>query len=736
VLTLRLDELYADYLRSPRRRKLALCCCWPGEALSRCAGTARFSVQLAAAAAASAAPWVLAAVEAATMVLVYFLTVPNALGRRQGWEPYAYSTAVGDLVLLSLARAVAVLATYALRPWLLYSRPYLLTTAAYAAVAIPFAAAKIRAIKRGACPHSRAAPLVAVCALAVAFSAAHVVAAQGVVAWARRRWLLGLASPAARPQAEQSWLAASAAAEAGGDGDGGGGGGGGGGGAQPDVAPEALADPDSLFLDDDPPQGPRLRVHYKIALPQGAAAVPGPGLDVMAWWTCDALTYPSAAVVLIHAFGGGVHSWRLVMQAVADAAGVGVVAFDRPGFGLTSRPPLPPPGAPAAASPYSLASHAALAARLAAHLGLRRVVFVGAEDGALVALMAAAALLRSDPAAAAAGSPGGRPIPPGGPAAPGTPPPSASSLGGSLDLGWMGSAVSPASRKSLLTKLLHGEWESAEAAPSGLAGAAGPQPGGGGAGAGAAPGEPQSDLEADVEVGATGEEEEAQEPWAPLPPHTHARARSPAPAGAAEPEGAGPGPGGAAPQPRPGGSLPLPLPLPLLAVSVAGLALLHPDLSGRCGSRLLRVLAGSSLGRRVLRDLLGSELGSVADRAAWADEEALTPEVLALYRRPLRCAGWDGGLLGVSRAAAAGRPAGELAALLAEVCAGGRLPVAVVTGEADRAAPPAAAAALARRLRGCGARAEVLPRCGRVSHEERPAALAAALARLAVEALR
>ncbi|CAA6660810.1 unnamed protein product [Spirodela intermedia] len=44
------------------------------------------------------------------------------------------------------------------------------------------------------------------------------------------------------------------------------------------------------------------------------------------------------AVVLVHGFGGGVFAWRHVMGVLARLVGCNVVAFDRPGWGLTSRP--------------------------------------------------------------------------------------------------------------------------------------------------------------------------------------------------------------------------------------------------------------------------------------------------------------------------------------------------------------------------------------------------------------
>lgn len=42
-------------------------------------------------------------------------------------------------------------------------------------------------------------------------------------------------------------------------------------------------------------------------------------------------------IVLVHGFGGGVFSWRHVMGMLARQVGCTVAAFDRPGWGLTSR---------------------------------------------------------------------------------------------------------------------------------------------------------------------------------------------------------------------------------------------------------------------------------------------------------------------------------------------------------------------------------------------------------------
>jgi pimeloyl-ACP methyl ester carboxylesterase len=97
----------------------------------------------------------------------------------------------------------------------------------------------------------------------------------------------------------------------------------------------------------------------------------------------------ATAVILIHSGGGGAFSWRHVMAQLAEHCGVRVVAFDRPGFGLTSRPP-PPPAGSGRPDPYAPAAQALLVLQLCGALGVRRAVLVAHGDGCLIAVMAAA----------------------------------------------------------------------------------------------------------------------------------------------------------------------------------------------------------------------------------------------------------------------------------------------------------------------------------------------------------
>lgn len=122
-------------------------------------------------------------------------------------------------------------------------------------------------------------------------------------------------------------------------------------------APEALADPDGRFVELE-----GIKVHYK-AFGEGAAPV-----------------------ILLHGFGASVFSWRLVMEPLAMDRKV--VAFDRPGFGLTERAL---PGEWEGASPYGAQAQAALTVALMDELGIQQAVLVGHSVGGVVAALVAEA---------------------------------------------------------------------------------------------------------------------------------------------------------------------------------------------------------------------------------------------------------------------------------------------------------------------------------------------------------
>lgn len=94
-------------------------------------------------------------------------------------------------------------------------------------------------------------------------------------------------------------------------------------------------------------------------------------------------------IVLVHGFGGGVFSWRHVMGVLARQVGCTVAAFDRPGWGLTSRPRREDWEDKEMPNPYKLESQVDLLLSFCSEMGFSSVVLVGHDDGGLLSLMAA-----------------------------------------------------------------------------------------------------------------------------------------------------------------------------------------------------------------------------------------------------------------------------------------------------------------------------------------------------------
>ncbi|KAF5466696.1 hypothetical protein F2P56_016601 [Juglans regia] len=94
-------------------------------------------------------------------------------------------------------------------------------------------------------------------------------------------------------------------------------------------------------------------------------------------------------IVLVHGFGGGVFSWRHVMGVLARQVGCTVAAFDRPGWGLTSRPRREGWEEKELPNPFQLESQVDLLISFCSEMGFSSVVLVGHDDGGLLALKAA-----------------------------------------------------------------------------------------------------------------------------------------------------------------------------------------------------------------------------------------------------------------------------------------------------------------------------------------------------------
>lgn len=118
-----------------------------------------------------------------------------------------------------------------------------------------------------------------------------------------------------------------------------------------------LAEPDSRFIEID-----GIHVHYKRI---------GAGEPV---------------IILLHGFGASVFSWREVMAPLAKHATV--LAYDRPGFGLTQRLM---PGEWKCENPYSAQAQVAILIGLMDELGIEKAILIGHSAGGTVALASAQA---------------------------------------------------------------------------------------------------------------------------------------------------------------------------------------------------------------------------------------------------------------------------------------------------------------------------------------------------------
>lgn len=118
---------------------------------------------------------------------------------------------------------------------------------------------------------------------------------------------------------------------------------------------------------------------------------------------------------------------------------------------------------------------------------------------------------------------------------------------------------------------------------------------------------------------------------------------------------------------------------PLPSITAMGLALLHPTSmeDGEVGSPFSRLLSNSRwalicslcalrsfwrvgvvktteneyvlyrLGRRMLVRMLRTDIGEVSNRGAWVNPSLATPDIMQLYKAPLRLHGWANAIMEV-----------------------------------------------------------------------------------------
>ncbi|KAF6152795.1 hypothetical protein GIB67_004624, partial [Kingdonia uniflora] len=90
----------------------------------------------------------------------------------------------------------------------------------------------------------------------------------------------------------------------------------------------------------------------------------------------------NVGIVLVHGLGGGVFSWRHVMGVLARQVGCEVVAFDRPGWGLTSPSRKNDWEENQLPNPYKLETQVDLLLSFCLEMGFSSVVLIGHDDGA------------------------------------------------------------------------------------------------------------------------------------------------------------------------------------------------------------------------------------------------------------------------------------------------------------------------------------------------------------------
>eukprot|EP00471_Norrisiella_sphaerica_P002707 CAMPEP_0184492420 /NCGR_PEP_ID=MMETSP0113_2-20130426/23179_1 /TAXON_ID=91329 /ORGANISM="Norrisiella sphaerica, Strain BC52" /LENGTH=366 /DNA_ID=CAMNT_0026877213 /DNA_START=574 /DNA_END=1674 /DNA_ORIENTATION=+ len=126
------------------------------------------------------------------------------------------------------------------------------------------------------------------------------------------------------------------------------------------IPPRTLADKYSKFIDFD-----GLCVHYRHFEAKGSRR---------------------PALVLLHGFGGSVFSWKKAWGDLTSKSKRSVLAFDLPGFGLTSRPTE----GEWEHNPYTQRYSLMLLFKLMDSLGIERATFIGHGSGGALSVLAGA----------------------------------------------------------------------------------------------------------------------------------------------------------------------------------------------------------------------------------------------------------------------------------------------------------------------------------------------------------
>lgn len=140
------------------------------------------------------------------------------------------------------------------------------------------------------------------------------------------------------------------------------------------LEPALLADPDSCFC-----EFKGVQIHHKICDAEPRNLSGGEGSGSQSLYPSKRLNFP---MILLHGFGASVFSWNRAMKQLASISGSKVLAFDRPAFGLTSRPnPVvqssPGMGDARALNPYSVMFSVLATLHFIDFLAAEKAVLVG-----------------------------------------------------------------------------------------------------------------------------------------------------------------------------------------------------------------------------------------------------------------------------------------------------------------------------------------------------------------------
>ncbi|CAM6025903.1 unnamed protein product [Sphagnum balticum] len=145
------------------------------------------------------------------------------------------------------------------------------------------------------------------------------------------------------------------------------------------VDPWLLADKDSRFAELN-----GVQIHFKLSEPSESDASANDSEEHKKL----GISANRLPAILLHGLGASLFSWERVLKPLASVIGSKTLAFDRPAFGLTSRPQRRDANASPDLNPFSLEFSAAATLSFIDFLPADKAVLIGHSAGCVVALQA------------------------------------------------------------------------------------------------------------------------------------------------------------------------------------------------------------------------------------------------------------------------------------------------------------------------------------------------------------